>query len=57
MHDTTSCISKLIEDIRTCLVQKDLEAARFLRLGLQESLRYGPIWLSPEEEALLASYA
>lgn len=56
MHDSSNCISTLIEDIRNCIAERDLDAARFLRHGLQESLRYGPSWLSPEEEALLASY-
>ena len=56
MHNSSNCISALIEDIRGCLAERDFDAARFLRQGLRENLRYGPSWLSPEEEALLASY-
>lgn len=56
MHNSSLCVSSLIKDIRTCLKDSDIEAARFLRSGLTESLRYGPVWLTPEEEALLASY-
>jgi len=57
MHNSSNCISTLIDDIRTCLAERDLDAARFLRQGLQENLRYGPLWLSQEEEALLASFS
>ncbi|MCH2144143.1 MAG: hypothetical protein MK082_03235 [Phycisphaerales bacterium] len=56
MNDTSQTISTLINDIRTCLEESDLDAARFLRTGLFESLRYVPAWLSPEEETLLKSY-
>ena len=56
MSETSQVITTLIGDIRTCLGEKDLDAARFLRTGLYESLRYAPAWLTPEEESLLASY-
>ena len=56
MNTSTHSISTLITDIRACLKDSDLEAARFLRTGLYDSLRYVPAWLSPEEESLLASY-
>ena len=56
MNNTTHCISGLISDIRTCLEESDFEAARFLREGVLENLRHGPVWLTAEEEDLLASY-
>ena len=54
MNDSSLCVSTLIRDIQTCLKERDMDAARFLRAGLNESLQYGSVWLTPEEEALLA---
>ena len=56
MSESSHSISSLIGDIRTCLRDRDFDAACFLREGLYESLRYGTGWLSPEEEELLSSY-
>lgn len=56
MYGSTQTVSSLIEEIRTCVKDGDLDAARFLRSGLLESDRLDSTWLSSEEEQLLASY-
>ena len=56
MYGSTQTVSSLIEEIRTCVKDGDLDAARFLRSGLIENDQLDTTWLSAEEEQLLASY-
>lgn len=56
MNDSTHCISTLISDIRSCLRDRDLDAAGFLREGIYEAVKHGSGWITPEEEAFLGSW-
>lgn len=56
MPDTTTTLSALLNEIQACVEDKDLDAARFLREGVQEASMLGDVWLTPDEETLLASF-
>ena len=56
MPDTTTTLSDLFEGIRDCIEDQDLDAARFLREGILESVALGDAWLTTEEQDLLASF-
>ena len=56
MPDTTTTLSELFEGIRDCLEDHDLDAARFLRDGILESVGLGNAWLTSEEQELLDSF-
>ena len=56
MPDTTTTMSELLDDLRECLADGDLDAARFLRDGLAESVSLGNAWLTPDETTLLESF-
>ena len=53
---TTTMTSELLDDVRGCLEDNDLDAARFIRDGVLESMALGDAWVTPEEEAFLASF-
>jgi len=56
MPDTTTTLSDLFDGIRSCLQDGDVDAARFLRDGILESVALGNAWLTAEEQALLESF-
>ena len=56
MPDTTTTLSELLHDLRQCLADGDLDAARFLRDGLVESVSLGNAWLTPDETTLIESF-
>lgn len=56
MPDTTTTLSELLDALRECLADGDLDAARFLRDGLTESVALGNAWLTPDETTLLESF-
>jgi len=53
---TTTTTSELLDSVRDCLSDGDLDAARFLRDGVLESLALGNAWLTSEEESFLESF-
>ena len=53
---TTTTTSELLDAVRGCLEDNDLDAARFLRDGVLEAMALGNAWVTPEEEAFLASF-
>jgi hypothetical protein len=56
MPDTTTTLSDLFEGIRDCIKDQDVDAARFLRDGILESVALGNAWLTAEEQELLDSF-
>ena len=56
MHESTLDTFELLESIRDAIADEDLEAARFLRDGVHESIQLGTTWLTPEEAAFLDSF-
>ena len=56
MPDTTTTLSELFEGIRDCLEDHDLDASRFLRDGILESVALGNAWLTQQEQELLDSF-
>ncbi|MCH2160771.1 MAG: hypothetical protein MK085_02740 [Phycisphaerales bacterium] len=56
MHDTTTSLTDLMKKIHECLVDRDLDAAAFLREGVFEQVRLHGAWLSPTEDAFLESF-
>lgn len=56
MPDTTTTTSELLFAIRACIDDQDLDAARFLRDGVQEAISMGNAWITPEEDRFLKSF-
>lgn len=56
MPDTTTTLSELLDSVRECLADGDLDAARFLRDGLLESVALGNAWVTSDELTLLESF-
>ena len=53
---TTTTTSELLDALKDCLADSDLDAAKFLRDGVNESVALGNAWLTAKEEELLQSF-
>ncbi len=53
---TTTTTSELLDALKDCLADGDLDAAKFLRDGVNESVALGNAWLTAKEEELLESF-
>lgn len=56
MSDSTTSMTDLLGKIQECLVDKDVEAASFLREGIFEQVRLHDCWLSSTEWDFLSSF-
>ena len=56
MSDSTTSMTDLLGKIQECLVDKDVDAANFLREGIFEKVRLHDCWLSQIEWDFLSSF-
>ena len=48
-------LAGLFDQLQDCLRDGDVDAARFIREGIDEYLRLNPSWITDEEQELLDS--